>query len=134
MTKRPIDRFTVDLTQLGNAREELDARMKELNGQISRIIEKMTIDDCPILMPILNLTKKRSQLEKLARALNRVAPLVDEYDKLHKRLHVLEVAADDPGWLAASLGDFSTDINDLFQRKADEWEVNVDKGEGEETE
>lgn len=134
--KPPINRFTVDLTQLGGARDELETRMKELGDQISRLIERMKIDDTPILVPILHLTKKRSALEKLARALNRVAPLVDEYDRLHKRLHVIEVATEDPGWFASCLGDFSTDFATLFEKRAGEWEVgstgDLEEGEDEE--
>jgi hypothetical protein len=127
--KPPINRFTVDLSQVADQREELETRMKELGGQISRIIEKMQIDDNPVLVPILHLTKKRSALEKLARALNRVAPLVDEYDRLHKRMTVLEVASEDPGWLAACLGDFSTDFQSLFDKRASDWMVAEEKDE-----
>lgn len=110
MTKPPIDKFTIDLSQVGAVRAELKERMEELSGQITKVVERMKIDDNPVLIPILNITKKRSALEKLARALNRVAPLIDEFEKLDHRLTCLQVAADEPGWLAASLGDFKFDF------------------------
>jgi hypothetical protein len=110
VTKPPIDKFTIDLSQVGHVKAELKERMEELSGQISKVVERMKIDDNPVLIPILNMTKKRSALEKLARALNRVAPLIDEFEKLDHRLTCLQVASDEPGWLAATLGDFDFDF------------------------
>lgn len=115
----PLDKFTIDLAAVENAKNELDEKMNTLNGQISRMISKVEVDDMPVLLPILNLTHERKMLEKIARALTRIAPMMEEYEKLGRRKHLLEVAAEEPGWLAATLGDFTDTFN---VAGADGWE------------
>lgn len=123
---QPLKKFTIDLGAVDQMREELKEKMTQLHEQISKLISKVVIDDEPVLVPIFNLTHQRRDLEKIARALTRVAPIMEEFEKLGKRRLVLDIAAEEPGWLAATLGDFSGDFAeaDAFDwgvRGAAEW-------------
>jgi hypothetical protein len=108
---KPIQRFTVDLGSVEEMRDDIKSKMDQLGEQISGLVHKVVIDDVPILMPIFSITKERRDLEKLARALNRVAPLMEEMEKLNRRKHLLDIAVEEPGWMAATLGDFSEIFN-----------------------
>lgn len=103
----PLERFPVDLSHAKEVRDEMNERLEELHGQIGRIISKVEVNDIPVLMPILHLTHERKVLEKIARALTRAAPMLEEYERLGKRKALLDLAVEEPGWLAATLGDFT---------------------------
>lgn len=111
MNEKPIEKFTIDLSTVETQRDTIKEKMDQLGEQISNIVHKVVIDDVPILMPIFQVTKERRQLEKLARALNRAAPLLEELEKLNRRKHLLDIAVEEPGWMAATLGDFSGVFN-----------------------
>jgi hypothetical protein len=109
-TGTPLERFPVDLGHAKVIRDELNERLEELHGQIGRIISKVEVNDIPVLLPILGLTHERKVLEKIARALTRAAPMLEEYEKLGKRKALLDLAVEEPGWLAATLGDFTSEF------------------------
>lgn len=128
MTKPPIEKFTIDLNNIAKTKDDLKEQQEKINEQISNIVERMKIDDNPILIPILGMTHKRSALEKLARALTRVAPLIDEYEKLERKLTCLQVASEEAGWLAANLGEFQFDFEGAAGWESPKGEVEEDDG------
>jgi hypothetical protein len=66
----------------------------------------------------LQTSHDRSELKKFAKAVDRIADLIEAVDQLESKLKIIETAQKDPQWFAFAFGDFSQeiekDINDIF--------------------
>lgn len=119
-------RFRFTARNIPAAEKELELRINALDARIEKIVHKVSVGGGPILHPILNASRSRTELELLGKALLRVAPLVEELDDLRKRLGVLELAKSDPKWLAWAFGDFGEELDAFLN------EVQPQAGSGEE--
>ena len=67
------------------------------------------------------LQPKKSDLKKLAKAMDRLADLIEVYEEAQSKLSVIEAVQKDPNWFAWTFGDFSQeidqDIEQLFKTK-----------------
>ena len=52
------------------------------------------------------------ELKKFAKAVDRIADLIESVDQLESRLKIIETAQKDPQWFAFAFGDFSQEIDD----------------------
>jgi hypothetical protein len=103
--------FTFSLKLALEAKKDISEKVDMLSERIDRIVEHFTIEDIPIIKPILNITHSRKELKKLAKALDRVADIIEHHDALTQKLKVIELAEKEPNWFAAAFGDFQGDID-----------------------
>ena len=62
-------------------------------------------------MFILNISEDKEEIKKVAKALDRVADLIDAKNKILPKLQLITTAEQDPNWLAMAFGDFSMDVD-----------------------
>ena len=103
--------FTFSLKLALEAKKDISEKVDMLSERIDRIVEHFTIEDIPIIKPILNITHSRKELKKLAKALDRVADIIEHHDALTQKLKVIELAEKEPNWFASAFGDFQGDID-----------------------
>ena len=65
----------------------------------------------PIIRFILNISEDKEEIKKVAKALDRVADLIDAKNKILPKLQLITTAEQDPNWLAMTFGDFSMDLD-----------------------
>lgn len=106
----PIKNFRYNLDSSKEVKKQLESNIDKLNDRIDKIVDNITVDDAPILKFILNLTEDKQDLKKLARALDRIADLIDLRNQLLPKLQVIKMAEKEPNWFANTFGDFSSDI------------------------
>lgn len=112
----PITSFTFSMETANKSKEEIFTKVKSLSDRIDKIVNQFTIDDMPILKPILNITHSKNDLKRLAKALDRVADIIEVHDALEGKLKVLELAQNEPHWFAAAFGDFEKDIDSAIDK------------------
>ena len=78
----PITSFTFSMETANKSKEEIFTKVKSLSDRIDKIVNQFTIDDMPILKPILNITHSKNDLKRLAKALDRVADIIEVHDSL----------------------------------------------------
>lgn len=114
----PIRNFQFNLDLAADAKAEIKSHISNLEERIEKIIQAFAIDDMPIIRFIINMTHDKDTLKGLAKALDRVADLVEHHDNLSSKFRVIEQAEQDPSWFAYTFGDFSSsidnDIKDIF--------------------
>lgn len=103
--------FTFSLKLAVEAKKDISEKVDVLSERIDRIVEHFTIEDIPIIKAILNITHSRKDLKKLAKALDRVADIIEHHDALTQKLKVIELAEKEPNWFASAFGDFQGDID-----------------------
>lgn len=101
--------FNLDSSKI--VKKELEIQVSNLNDRIDKIVDHFTLDDIPIIRFILGQSHDKDELKKLAKALDRVADLVELKDKLIEKLQVIKTAEKDPNWFALTFGDFSVNVD-----------------------
>jgi len=108
--------FTFSMTAAAKTKEELNKKVKILQERIDKLVNDFTIDDLPVLKPILSLTRSKTDLKRLAKAVDRVADIVEIYDSLNGKLKIVEMVETDPNWFASTFGDFEKDIDNAINK------------------
>jgi|688.fasta_scaffold51740_3 hypothetical protein len=108
-----IQNFTFSFQQALSAQKDLENEHENLDKRISNIVdsEKFYINGFPVLKNILMLSPKRNELKKLARAIDRLADLVEVFDTVEEKLSVIKTLHKDPNWFAWTFGDHSIDFD-----------------------
>lgn len=106
----PINNFYFSLENSRQIKNDLESQIDNLNQRIEKIVEHFTLDDVPIIKFILNVSHDKSELKNIAKALDRVADLIDVRDAIVPKLQVIKTAEADPNWFACTFGDFSVDV------------------------
>jgi hypothetical protein len=106
-----IDTFPFSVKAGKLAKKDIESQLDAVNSRIDKIVDHFIFSDTPILMFILRLTDKKSDLKKLSKALDRVADLVEVQSDLNSRLSVLKVLESDPNWFATTFSDYSDEID-----------------------
>lgn len=111
--------FPFSFNASNDTKKELQEQLDEINSRIDKIVEHFVIDDIPILMYVLKVTKDRSTLKKMAKAIDRLADLAEVESQLSARVNVIKTLEQDPTWFASAFSDYSSeiddDINKLFE-------------------
>lgn len=107
----PINSFYFNLENSKTIKGELESQIENLNERIEKIVDHFTLDDVPIIKFILNVSHDKTELKKIAKALDRVADLIEVRDKIVPKLQVINTAESDPNWFALAFGNFSQDID-----------------------
>jgi len=107
----PIKNFHYNLDSSKEVKQQLESHISKLNDRIDKIIDNITIEDVPVLKFIINITENKQDLKKLAKAVDRIADLIDLRNQLLPKLQVIKMAEKEPNWFANTFGDFSSDID-----------------------
>jgi hypothetical protein len=111
-TKPKLDQFLFNLEASNSVKSELESQLSSLNDRIQKIVNSVTLNDIPILGFILQSSHDKKELKKFAKAVDRVADLIDSVDKIEVKIKIIETAQKDPDWFAFTFGDFSKEIDD----------------------
>lgn len=108
-----IENFTFSFQQSLSVQKDLQTQHDTLDQRISNIVdsEKFYVNDFPILKNIMMLGPTRSDLKKLAKALDRLGDLVEVFDTLEEKLNVIKTMNKDPNWFAWTFADHSIDFD-----------------------
>jgi hypothetical protein len=111
-----IKKFNFSFDMASKTKSELQQQRDTVKERIDKIVNHFTIDDVPILSYILHVTSSRVELKKLAKAIDRLADLVEINTSLNNKLKVIEAAETDPNWFALAFGDFDQEIDSDLEK------------------
>lgn len=96
-------------------RQRLERHSEALQERIDRIVKRVRIGsrEIPLLGAILDLTNEKDDLLLLSRALQGVAPLLEEYNDIREKLDALEFIEGNVPFLASVFGDFSSAVDNI---------------------
>ena len=106
-----IDLFPFSFNAGQNVKKELTSQLDLVNSRMQKIIEHFVFDDMPVLMLILKVTSEKSDLKKMAKAIDRLADLVEIQETLNSRLNVLNLVESDPIWFTSTFSDYTSEID-----------------------
>lgn len=108
---KPLDRFTFSISVAAQVKNDIEAQLNAIDERIDTIVNKVTVDGMPIMKAILQTSHDKKELKRLAKGIDRVADLIENYDQLKNRLSIIETAQTDPEWFAWTFGDFSDQVD-----------------------
>ena len=112
------DKFPFSVNASLEVKSELQSQLQNLNDRIEKIVSNVLVGDMPLIRFVLQTSHDKIELKKFAKAIDRVADLIEGADQLESKLKIIEVAQKDPQWFALAFGDFSQeidkDINEIF--------------------
>lgn len=106
-----IDLFPFSFNAGKNAKKELSSQLDTVNSRINKIVDHFVFDDMPILNLVLRVTNQKSDLKKMAKAIDRLADLVEIQQNISSRLNVLSIIESDPVWFTSTFSDYSSEID-----------------------
>jgi len=110
--KQNFKNFLFTLEASASVKDDLQSQLDSLNDRIQKIVNSVTLNDMPVLSFILQNSHDKKELKKFAKAVDRVADLIDAADKIESRINIIETAQKDPDWFAFTFGDFSKEIDE----------------------
>lgn len=111
-TKQKINQFLFSLEASNSVKSDLESQLSTLNERIQKIVHSVTLNDMPVLGFILQNSHDKKELKKFAKAVDRIADLIDAADKIEGKINIIETAQKDPDWFAFTFGDFSKEIDE----------------------
>jgi len=115
-TKQNFKNFLFSLEASSSVKDDLQSQLDSLNDRIQKIVKSVTLNDMPVLSFVLQNSHDKKELKKFAKAVDRVADLIDIADKIESRINIIETAQKDPDWFAFTFGDFSKEIDEDIDR------------------
>ena len=110
------DKFPFSAKASLSVQSELQSQLETLNERIDKIASNVIVGDMPLVKFVLQTSHNKNELKKFAKAVDRVADLIEAVDQLESKLKIIETAQKDPEWFAFAFGDFSQEIdNDLSE-------------------
>lgn len=106
-----IDKFPFSISAGKSAKKDIQLQLDNINNRIDKIVDHFIFSDVPILMFILRATNQKSDLKKLAKAIDRIADLVEMQSDLNQRLSVINILESDPTWFTSTFSDYSDEID-----------------------
>lgn len=112
------ENFQFSLKASSGLRDELKSQLDIITERIDKIVNTITVNDMPLIKFVLQSSHEKSELKKFAKAVDRVADLIEVHDQIQSKLSIIEAAQQDPKWFAFAFGDFTQeidkDIQDIF--------------------
>jgi DNA repair exonuclease SbcCD ATPase subunit len=106
------DKFPFSAKASLSVQSELQSQLETLNERIEKIASNVIVGDMPLVKFVLQTSHNKNELKKFAKAVDRVADLIEAVDQLESKLKIIETAQKDPEWFAFAFGDFSQEIDD----------------------
>jgi len=111
-----FEKFTFSMKLAAETGKDISKKVDTLNERIEKISDTITINEMPIIKAILNVTRSKSDLKKLAKALDRLSDIIELHDSLKNRLAVIEAVQNDSRWFVSSFADFEQDIDRTIEQ------------------
>jgi hypothetical protein len=111
-----FEKFTFSMKLAAETGRDISKKVETLNERIDKIADAFMINDMPIIKAILSVTRSKSDLKKLAKALERLSDIIELHDSLKNRLTVIETVQNDPQWFVSSFADFEQDIEETIEQ------------------
>jgi hypothetical protein len=111
-----FEKFTFSMKLAAETGRDISKKVETLNERIDKIADAFMINDMPIIKAILSVTRSKSDLKKLAKALERLSDIIELHDSLKNRLTVIETVQNDPQWFVSSFADFEQDIDRTIEQ------------------
>jgi hypothetical protein len=106
-----IDTFPFSFNSGKGAKRNLESQLEQINSRIDKIVEHFVFNDIPIIHFVLKATNQKSDLKKLAKAIDRLADLVSVQEELSNKLAVINALEADPVWFTTTFSDYSSEID-----------------------
>jgi archaellum component FlaC len=106
-----INAFPFSFTAGKNVKRELEFQLDQINTRIEKIVDHFVFNDIPIVHYILKASNQKNDLKKLAKAINRLADLVEVQENLSSRLNIVKVLETDTAWFTSTFSDYSSEID-----------------------
>jgi hypothetical protein len=106
-----INAFPFSFTAGKNVKRELEFQLDQINTRIEKIVDHFVYNDIPIVHYILKASNQKNDLKKLAKAINRLADLVEVQENLSSRLNIVKVLETDTAWFTSTFSDYSSEID-----------------------
>lgn len=107
----PIDKFTFSVSMANAVKLQIEEELNTIDSRIDRIVNEVLLDGVPMIRFILQSSHDRKELKKFAKAVDRIADLIEHQDNLKNKLNIINHAQKDPSWFALTFGDFSDEID-----------------------
>ena len=88
-----FEKFTFSMKLAAETGKDISKKVDTLNERIEKISDTITINEMPIIKAILNVTRSKSDLKKLAKALDRLSDIIELHDSLVRNVTKEKVAA-----------------------------------------
>lgn len=111
-----LSKFVFSMNMLKETEDDLSSKVSTLQSRIDNISSNIVINDIPIIQPILSVSRSKTDLKKLAKALDRIADIVEILDSLEDKLKLVQTAKKNPHWFVSSFGDFSNDVDKTIEQ------------------
>lgn len=106
-----IETFPFSFSAGKDAKRDLESQLDQINNRIDKIVDHFVFNDIPIIHFILRATNQKNDLKKMAKAIDRLADLVQVQEDLSSRLAVIKTLEADPNWFATTFSDYSSEID-----------------------
>ena len=114
VSRKSLDTFTFSLNASKGLLNDLENELEHLDSRIERLSNDVLLGGLPIIKFILQTSHDKKELKTLAKAVNRIADIIEQHDKIQSKITILQTAQKDPEWFALAFGDFSQEVeNDI---------------------
>lgn len=106
-----INTFPFSFNSGKSAKKSLENQLQQIDSRIEKIVDHFVFNDIPIIHFILKATSQKSDLKKMAKAIDRLADLVSVHEELSNKLAVINALEADPVWFTTTFSDYSAEID-----------------------
>lgn len=106
-----IETFPFSFNAGKDVKRDLENQLEQINSRVEKIIDHFVFNDIPIIHFVLKATSQKNDLKKMAKAIDRLADLVQVQEDLASRLNVIKALEADPTWFASTFADYSSEID-----------------------
>lgn len=108
-----FDHFLFSFSSAAKAEKEIQKDFDSLAKRINAIVEseKFFVQNFPVLRNLIALQPSKEELKKLAKAVDRLADLVEVFGQLDSKLTVIKTMQDHPHWFTDTFADLDKEID-----------------------
>lgn len=107
-----FDHFLFSFSSAAKAEKELQRDFDALSQRIGAIVEadKFMVQGFPVLKHLVALQPTKEELKKLAKAVDRIADLLELFNQLNAKLTMIKTMQEHPHWFTDTFADFAKEI------------------------
>ena len=105
------DKFNFSFARAQETKRDIELQLDAYETRLDKIIRKVQLNEAPIVQMILTVSHDPDELERLGRALTRVAEIIKPIDELRAQKTMIELAEQNKNSFMGMFGDFSTEVD-----------------------